>query len=177
MDDKKRKTKSVSEAFQFVTIQSKCYRPVNQIDGYHQGVVTRDANKNSFQALERAISDSHTLTYGKVRVRAAFGLRSYQRANSVNLLFGNGRCLFARTDKCDYAIGLKDANSRLHGPSGAGKDIAGEQRKFDDFSAVTPGPDLGTYGEECFNTRGFQRVFYNFFVTWARLERVPLSDQ
>jgi len=43
-----KKTKSVLEAFQFVTIQSKRYGPVNQVDGYDQTVVSGDANKNAF---------------------------------------------------------------------------------------------------------------------------------
>jgi hypothetical protein len=174
---RKEKTRSVSEAFQFVTIQSKRYRPMNQVDGYDQTVVTRDANENAFQSLERSISDSHALSDGKVRVRAAFGLRPYQRTDSVNLLVRNRRYLFARPDKCDYTIGLKHANPGLHGPSGAGKDIAGEQRKFDDFSAIAPGSNLRAYGEECFNAGGFQRVFHNLFVAWTRLERAPFSGQ
>jgi uncharacterized protein (UPF0297 family) len=45
---KKEKNKSVSEAFQFVTVQSKRYGPVNQVNGYDQAVVSRDANKNAF---------------------------------------------------------------------------------------------------------------------------------
>src|SRR5258706_6758302 len=142
MENEKRKKKSVSEAFQFVTIQSKRYGPVNQVDGYDQTVVSRDANENAFQALERAISNSHTLSHGQVGMRAAFGLRRYQGTDSVNLFLRNRRCLFARPDKSDYTIGLKRANSRLHGPGGAGKDIAGEQRKFDDFSTIAPGSHL-----------------------------------
>jgi hypothetical protein len=169
MENEKRKKKSVSEAFQFVTIQSKRYGPVNQVDGYDQTVVSGDANENAFQALERAISNSHTLSHGQVRMRAAFGLRRYEGTDSVNLFLGNWRSLFARPDKCDYTIGLKRANSRLHGPSGAGKDIAGEQRKFDDFSTIAPGSNLRAQGQECFNAGGFQRVFHDFFVTWTRL--------
>jgi hypothetical protein len=142
MENEKRKKKSVSEAFQFVTIQSKRYGPVNQVYGYDQTVVSRDANENAFQALERAISNSYTLSHGQVRMRAAFGLRRHQGTDSVNLFLGNRRCLFARPDKSDYTIGLKRANARLHGPSGAGKDISGEQRKFDDFSTIAPGSHL-----------------------------------
>jgi hypothetical protein len=41
---KKEKNKSVSEAFQFVTVQSKRYGPVNQVDGDDQTVVSGDTN-------------------------------------------------------------------------------------------------------------------------------------
>src|SRR5579872_4661580 len=108
------KKSRVSEAFQFVTIQSKCYRPVNQVDGYDQAVVSRDANKNAFQALERAVFDSHTLSHCQVRMWAAFSLRAYQRTYSLNLFVGNWRRLFAGPDKSDHTISLKYAHSRVH---------------------------------------------------------------
>jgi hypothetical protein len=150
---------------------------VNQVNGNHQTLVTGDSNKNALQALERAIPDSHTLSHGEIGVRPTLRFRPYQGTDSVDLLVWNWRCFFARTDKGDHPVGLKYAYTGLHGPGGAGKDIAREQWKLDEFATITPGPDLRAYWEESFDARGFQRVLHGLFVPWARLNGAPFSGQ
>jgi hypothetical protein len=150
---------------------------MNHIDGNDQAVITRDANKNALQPLQRAIADSHTLSHGKVRVRAALDCEPSQGSDRLNLRLRNWRRFIARPDKGDYTVGLKYANPGLYGPSGAGKQIARKQREFNDLTSIAPAANLPAYRQECFNAGGFQRILHSLFVPWARPNRVPLSGQ
>src|ERR1700676_326000 len=109
---------------------------MNHIDRNAQAVITCDANKNALQPLQRAISDSHTLSHGKVRVRAAFNFQPSQGSDRLDLRVRNWRRFIARPDKCDYPVGLKYANPGLYGPSGGGKQIARKQRDFKDITSI-----------------------------------------